>query len=133
CRASRSAASGAGAAPSECESPTASRVPRPSPSGRLLLRPGRTPWTTPRPPTAANGLRLRTRGRSRSPLLRCLLGNRLRRATGTAGTPLPAPFAATTTTVRRLLPSGDAFEQRVDRGADFLLNHVADHRHQAPL
>src|SRR5437867_12160435 len=49
-------------------------------------------------------------------------------------TPRTTPTPATAPTVLRLrLPRGDAAEQRLDRGAHFLLNHVPDHRQQAPL
>src|SRR5439155_8180795 len=55
-------ASGDGEALSGCGLPIASRLPRPSPSSRLLFRSRRTPWTAPTPATAATVLRLRPRG-----------------------------------------------------------------------
>src|SRR5207249_4651944 len=91
--------------------------------------------TTPTPATTVNGLRLRGYGRSHLLRVRHLLGNRLRRTTGTAGTPLPACcLAATTATVCGLPLAGrDASQQRLDRGADLPLHHVPDHRHEASL
>src|SRR5947208_9135214 len=101
---------------------------------RFLLRSRWTPRTAPTPATAATSLRLRGYGRGLLHV-RHLLGNRLRRTTGTAGAPVPARLATTAPTVRRLwLRAGrDAPEQRLDRGADLLLHHVADHRHEASL
>ena len=111
-----------------------SRVRRSSASRRLLLRAGWTTGTTPTRATAVNGLRLRDYGRHRSLLPRRFLGNRLWRTTRTTWAPLPAPLATTAPTVLRpRLAGGNASEQRLDRGADFLLDHVADHRHQAHL
>src|SRR5438128_7520230 len=100
---------------------------------RFLLRSRWTPRTAPTPATAATSLRLR--GYGRGLLLRHLLGNSLWRATGTAWTPLPASLATTAPpTVLGLRRAGrDAPEQRMDRGADLLLHHVADHRHQTSL
>src|SRR5213079_2515168 len=85
------------------------------------------------PATAATSLRLR--GYGRGLLLRHLLGNSLWRATGTAWTPLPASLATTAPPpVLGLRRAGrDAPEKRMDRGADLLLHHVADHRHQTSL
>ncbi len=100
----------------------------------LLLRSRWTPRTTPTPATTANGLRLRTRGRRRCLLPRRLLGNRLRRATGTTWAPLAACLETTAPTVLRLrLVAGDASEQRLDRGTYLLLHRVSDHRHKASL
>src|SRR6266704_2484494 len=105
---------------------------------RFLLRSRWTPRTAPTPATAATSLRLR--GYGRGLLLRHLLGNSLWRATGTTGAPLPAPPATTAPTALGLLSdreprlaphSGDAPEQRTDRGPDFLLHHVEDHCQQA--
>src|SRR5947208_14736682 len=82
---------------SGCGLPIASRLPRPSPSSRLLFRSRRTPWTAPTPATA-DGLRLRGCGRHHGGLLpvRHLLGNRFRRTTGTTGAPCSTTPAATT-------------------------------------
>src|SRR5262249_40643419 len=81
--------------------------------------------------TAANDLR----GGRRDLLARPPRGNRLRRTTGTTWMPLPACLAAAAPAVLRGLPRwrGNAPEQRLDRGADLLLNHVAGDRQQAPL
>src|SRR5437879_394882 len=98
---------------------------------RFLLRSRWTPRTAPTPATAATSLWLR--GYGRGLLLRHLLGNGLRRTTGTTGAPLPACLTTTAPTVLRLLPCGDASEQRLDRGADFLLHEVADRGHEASL
>src|SRR5439155_5500515 len=99
---------------------------------RFLLRSRWTPRTAPTPATAATSLRLR--GYGRGLLLRHLLGNGLRWATGTTGAPLAARLATTAPTVLRLhRPRGDAPEQRLDRGADLLLNPVPDDRHEASL
>src|SRR5438067_12119310 len=100
---------------------------------RHLRRLGLRARSTPTPATTMNG----RRGCGRRHLLpaRHLLGNRLRRTTGTAGTPLPACFAtATTATVLGFaLADGDASQQRLDRGADLALHRVTDHRHEASL
>src|SRR5437667_9706649 len=97
---------------------------------RFLLRSRWTPRTAPTPATAATSLRLR--GYGRGLLLRHLLGNGLRWTTWTTGAPFPTCLATTTATVLRLRrPRGNAAEQRLDRGADFLLNHVPDDRHEA--
>src|SRR5439155_10917823 len=137
CRGSRSAASDDNEDPSGCGSLTASRVLlRPLPSSRLRLRARWTPRTTPTPATATNRLRLRTRGRSRRLLPRHLLGNRLWWATGTTGAPCPtSPATAATAAVLRWLRRWrrNAAEQRLNRGADFLLHQVPDHRHEAWL
>src|SRR5881628_4139270 len=94
---------------------------------RLLLRTRRTPRTAPTPATAANGLRLRDERRRH-----CLLGNGPWRTTRTTRAPFPSALPAPT--VPRLrLGAGDASEQRLDRGADLLLNHVPDHRYEASL
>ena len=94
-----------------------------------------TRWTTrptPTPATAANDLRLRTRGRSRYLLTRYPLGNSPRRTTGT--TWAPCSTSPATTTVRRLRRAGgDASEERLDRGAHLLLYEVVDHGYQAAL
>src|SRR6266446_1716335 len=80
----------------------------------------------PTPATAANSLRLR-RG---SLLLRHLLGNGLRRTTGT--TRAPRPTATPTVTTVRRSPSGrDATEQRLDRVPNFLLHHLPDDGYEA--
>src|SRR2546427_3729520 len=80
---------------------------------------------------AANGLRLR--GHGLLPV-RHLLGNCLRWTTGTARAPLPARLATMATTVLRCgLPRRYGAEQRLDRGANFLLNDIPDDRHQASL
>src|SRR6266566_8058079 len=91
----------------------------------ILCRLGLGARTTPTRATAVNGLRLRHLLR-----VRHLRGDRLRRTTGTTGAPLPARLATTAATVLRLLPGGDASEERLDRGADLLLHHVTDHRDQ---
>src|SRR5439155_2147557 len=73
-------------------------------SCRLGLRARWTTGSTPTPPTTATGFRLRGDGCRQSLLpARHLLGNRLRRTTGTTRAPLPARLAATTApTVLRL-------------------------------
>jgi len=106
-------------------------------SGRLRLRARWPPRTTPLSATAANDFGLRSRGRSRRLLLRHLLGNRLRWTTGTTGPPCPtSPATAATAPVLRRLRRRrrrDAAEQRVDRGADFLLHKITYQRHDASL
>src|SRR2546427_9689342 len=99
---------------------------------RLLLRPRWTTGTTPTPATAVNRLRLRGYGRRHLLRVRHLRGDRLRRTTGTTRAPrATSPTRTTAPTVLRLrLGAGDASQQRLDRGTHFLLNHVADHRHQ---
>src|SRR5207302_7047034 len=88
---------------------------------RLLLRSRWTARTTPTPATAANRLRLRGHGLLR---VRHLLGDGLRRTTGTTRAPFPARLAATTapSVLRLRLSNGDAAEQGLDRRAHFLLN-----------
>ena len=120
-------------AASLCGVATEPTLPRSSPSGRLLLRPRRPARTTPTPATTMNGLRLRGCGGRHLLRVRHLLGNSLRRTTGTTWAPCSTSPTTTAPTVLRSLPRGDAAEQRLDRGADFLLHHVADHRHEASL
>src|SRR5947199_5149423 len=89
------------------------------------------------PPGPRRGLRraspgLRLRGHCR-PLRVRHLRDRLRRTTGTTrGATCGAP-ATTAATVLRSLSCQHAPEQRLDRGADFLLDQVTDHRHEAAL
>src|SRR6266404_5109037 len=98
---------------------------------RLGLRARCPPRTTATPATATNGLRLRGYGHRPGFLrVRHPLGYGLRRTTGTTWAPLPSALPAPTG-LRRRLPRGDAAEQRLDREADFLLNQVTDHRHEA--
>src|SRR5439155_7743208 len=114
-------------------SPTASRLLRPSPSGRLRLGARWTPRTPP-PATATTRLRPRGYGHHHGLLpVRHLLGNGLRRTTGTTRAPLPARLATTTATVHRALSGRDASEQGLDRGANFLLHQPPNDRQQATV
>src|SRR5207253_3474845 len=99
---------------------------------RLFLRSRWTPRTTPTPATTATVLRFRGRRHHCCLLPRHPLGNGLWRTARTTRAPLPSALPAPTG-LRLRLPRGDAAEQRLDRGADFLLNQVTDHRHEASL
>src|SRR6266403_826568 len=102
-----------------------SEHPPPPPDRPLAARgSGRKPWHI----LGENGWRILTENLHH---LRC---DRLRWTAGAARAPLPTRLATTTATVLGLRRAGrDAPEQRMDRGADLLLHHVADHRHQTSL